>query len=88
MRQPPTKFTMQRLPNQFSSLAFAFYMSFIIAFIMSLVLTMVNSGVDSSFLLRALKAYTVAMPVAFVCVIVVRPIVVRLVLLTVEADAR
>jgi hypothetical protein len=63
-------------------------MSVIIAFIMSLVLSMVNSGVDSSFLFRALKAYTVAMPVAFVCVIVVRPIVVRLVLLTVEADTR
>ena len=66
-------------------MAFAFYMATIIAFLMCLVLTAINTGIDAHFLLRALKAYVVAMPVAFVCVVFVRPLVLRLVAMTVEA---
>ncbi|UCU94959.1 DUF2798 domain-containing protein [Hydrogenophaga taeniospiralis] len=74
-----------KLPNKFSALAFAFYMAAIIAFMMCLVLTAINTGVDGHFLSRVLSAYVVAMPVAFTCVVLVRPLVLRLVAMTVDA---
>lgn len=85
-RRPLIHTSMRRLklPNRFSSLAFAFYMATIIAFMMSVVLTAINTGIDGHFLARVLKAYVVAMPVAFTCVVFVRPLVLRLVAMTVE----
>ncbi len=62
---------------------FAFYMSAIMAFLMSLVITAANSGIDANYLSNALGAYRLAMPVAFLCILVVRPVVVRLVSVTV-----
>ena len=63
---------------------FAFYMSTIMAFLMSLVITAANSGIESDYLSNVLHAYQLAMPVAFLCILVVRPIVMRLVSLTVH----
>ena len=66
-------------------MAFAFYMAVIIAFMMCLVLTAINTGVEGHFFARVLNAYVIAMPVAFTCVVFVRPLVLRLVAMTVEA---
>ena len=63
---------------------FAFYMSTIMAFLMSLVITAANSGIEEDYLSNALHAYQLAMPVAFQCILVVRPIVVKLVSFTVH----
>ena len=63
---------------------FAFYMSTIMAFLMSLVITAANSGIEEDYLSNALHAYQLAMPVAFLCILVVRPIVVKLVSFTVH----
>lgn len=63
---------------------FAFYMSSIMAMLMCFVITAANSGVGEHYLDNVLKAYQLAMPVAFACVLVVRPIVIRLVALTVH----
>ncbi|MHA6193586.1 DUF2798 domain-containing protein [Pseudomonas wadenswilerensis] len=63
---------------------FAFYMSSIMAMLMCFVITAANSGIDEQYLGNVLKAYQLAMPVAFACVLVVRPIVVRLVAWTVH----
>ncbi|MDU9390754.1 DUF2798 domain-containing protein [Pseudomonas japonica] len=63
---------------------FAFYMSSIMAMLMCFVITAANSGLGEDYLRNVLKAYQLAMPVAFACVLVVRPIVVRLVALTVH----
>lgn len=63
---------------------FAFYMSTIMAFLMSLVITAANSGIEDDYLSNALHAYQLAMPVAFLCILVVRPIVVKLVSFTVH----
>lgn len=73
-----------RLRARTSPYVFAFYMSAIMAFLMSLVITAANTGIDADYLSNTLNAYRLAMPVAFVCVLVVRPIVVRLVALTVH----
>lgn len=63
---------------------FAFYMSTIMAFLMSLVITAANSSIDDAYLSNALHAYQLAMPVAFLCILVVRPVVVKLVSFTVH----
>lgn len=63
---------------------FAFYMSAIMAMLMCFVITAANSGINEHYLGNVLKAYQLAMPVAFACVLVVRPIVIRLVSWTVH----
>lgn len=63
---------------------FAFYMSSIMALLMCFVITAANGGVDAQYLSNVLKAYQLAMPVAFVCVLMVRPVVIRLVAWTVH----
>jgi hypothetical protein len=51
---------------------------------MSFVITAANSGIENDYLSNALHAYKLAMPVAFLCILVVRPIVLKLVSLTVH----
>lgn len=63
---------------------FALYMSSIMALLMCFVITAANAGVDAQYLNNVLKAYQLAMPVAFICVLMVRPVVIRLVALTVH----
>ncbi len=60
-------------------------MSSIMALLMCFVITAANAGVTAQYLSNVLKAYQLAMPVAFVCVLMVRPVVVRLVAITVHA---
>jgi hypothetical protein len=56
------------------------------AVLMCLIITAVNQGLSDGYLLAAIHAYQVAMPSAFVCVMLVRPIVMRLVAGTVVAS--
>ena len=65
---------------------FAFYMSAIMALLMCFVITAANGGVAADYLHNVLKAYQLAMPVAFFCVLMVRPVVIRLVALTVHPE--
>lgn len=73
-----------RLSARATPYVFAFYMSTIMAFLMSLVITAANSGIEGDYLSNVLHAYQLAMPVAFLCVLVVRPIVIKLVSATVH----
>lgn len=59
-------------------------MASIMAMLMCLVITAANAGIDDQFPARVLSAYCLAMPTAFCCVLVVRPLVMRLVALTVH----
>lgn len=77
-------FRARRLSARATPYVFALYMATIMAFLMSLVITAANSGIGSDYLSNALHAYKLAMPVAFLCILVVRPIVVKLVALTVH----
>jgi len=54
------------------------------AFLMCLVITATNRGLSDGYLSAVLEAYRLAMPVAFVCVMGVRPVVIWLVRLTVR----
>ena len=59
-------------------------MSTIMAFLMSLVITAANAGIEPNYLSNALHAYRLAIPVAFLCILVVRPVEGKLVALTVH----
>ncbi|XXN66539.1 DUF2798 domain-containing protein (plasmid) [Enterobacter ludwigii] len=73
-----------RLPKHVSPYIFALYMATIMAFLMSLVITFAEFGIGPHYMTNVMNAYQVAMPAAFICILVVRPIVVRLVGLTVH----
>ncbi|WP_159812101.1 DUF2798 domain-containing protein [Pseudomonas sp. 18058] len=74
----------RKLSARATPYVFALYMATIMAFLMSLVITAANSGIDNDYLSNALHAYKLAMPVAFLCILVVRPIVIKLVSMTVH----
>jgi hypothetical protein len=80
--QPNTR----RIPKRFTPFVFAFFMAGIMAFLMSMVIVGANSGVHSGYLLRVVHAYALAMPVAFFCVLIVRPVVMHLVSALVHID--
>jgi hypothetical protein len=76
-----------RVPARFTPFVFAFYMSSIMAMLMCLAIVGAGTGVHDGYAMRVWQAYKLAMPVAFVCVLIVRPVVVRLVLLSVRQPA-
>jgi len=73
-----------RFPKRASPYIFALYMSTIMAFVMSMVITLAEFGPGPHYMTNVMNAYQVAMPAAFVCILIVRPIVIRLVGLTVH----
>lgn len=74
-----------KLPQRFMPVVFAFYMAGIMAFLMCAVIVGAGTGLTSGYLGRVLSAYALAMPVAFVCVLFVRPVVLRLTMATLRA---
>jgi hypothetical protein len=74
----------RKLHRRFAPIVFAFYMSGIMAFLMCCAIVGANSGLGADYLRRVVQAYAMAMPVAFVCVMVVRPLVGKLVAATVH----
>ncbi|MCA1366547.1 DUF2798 domain-containing protein [Bradyrhizobium sp. BRP14] len=77
----------RKLPSRAVPVAFAFFMSAIMAFLMSGVIVAANSGIDADYPARVIGAYALAMPVAFVCVLMVRPLVLRLVAMVCDMPA-
>jgi len=72
-----------KLPKRLTPVVFSFYMSAIMALLMCLVIVAINTGVSGNYFYRVLNAYELAMPIAFLVLQVVRPIVLRLVQATV-----
>jgi hypothetical protein len=68
-----------KLPPRAQPIVFAFYMAAIMAFLMCSVIVGVSAGITPELPARVLRAYALAMPVAFVCVLAVRPLVLKLV---------
>lgn len=80
----PRKKPGNRLPAHMAPYIFALYMAIIMAFLMSLVITFAEFGTGPHYMANVMNAYQVAMPAAFFCILVVRPVVIRLVGLTVH----
>lgn len=74
----------RKLPARLTPWVFAFYMSLFMALLMSCVRVAINIGFAGGYWQRVFYSYLVAMPVAFCCVMVVRPLVARLVAMTVD----
>ncbi|PYE28813.1 uncharacterized protein DUF2798 [Rhizobium sp. PP-CC-3A-592] len=72
------------LPSAATPYVFAFFMAGIMAFVMCWIIVSVNSGVDSGLPMRVAAAYLIAMPAAFVSVLIVRPIALKLTSLVVR----
>lgn len=73
-----------RFPKWATPYIFALYMATIMAFLMSLVITVADFGINDDYMKNVKNAYRVAMPSAFFCILVIRPIVARLVAWTVR----
>jgi hypothetical protein len=69
----------KKLHSKFTPIAFALYMAAIMAFLMSLLITAANNGISIGYMSEVWHAYQIAMPCAFLCILVVRPVVLRLV---------
>jgi len=74
----------RKLHSCFTPVMFSLYMAAIMAFLMCALITAVTRGVDAEFIHWVWKAYQVAMPCAFICVLLVRPLVFKLVAWTVH----
>lgn len=74
------------LPPSATPLVFAFYMAAIMAALMCCVIVGVGRGLSAELPGQIWHAYRLAMPVAFVCVLAVRPLVLRLVRWTVRSE--
>ena len=79
-----TRPAFKKLPAKATPVVFAFYMAVIMAFLMCSVIVAATQGIHAAFPAQVLHAYALAMPTAFVCVLVVRPLVLRLVKWTVN----
>lgn len=77
---------LNKIPKRFTPYVFAFFMAGIMAFLMSMVIVAASSGIDDGYTLRVIHSYALAMPVAFFCVLIVRPVVVHLVALFVRSN--
>lgn len=75
----------RKLPARYTPVVFAFFMSAIMALLMCLVITAATNSLNNDYLIKVLHAYELAMPVAFVCVLLVRPLVIKLVGLCVKS---
>ena len=76
----------RRLSKFFAPYVFALYMAIVMSFLMSMVITFTEFGYDSNYFWNVMSAYRVAMPAAFICILIVRPLVARLVALSVSSD--
>lgn len=74
---------MMKIPHRYSTYVFAFFMSAIMALLMCTIIVAANSGIGPGYGQRIVHAYSLAMPSAFVCILIVRPIVAKLMSLVV-----
>lgn len=80
--------TTRKLPAQLTQVVFAFYMSAIMSVLMCTVVTVVNRGFSMELPVQVAQAYMLAFPIAFCCVLMVRPVVTLLVRHTVQPNTQ
>ena len=68
---------MKKLPKKYAGVLFSLYASAVMVLIVSGVLVALNTGIDTGYPLRLLKAYLITWPVAFASLLLVRPLVVK-----------
>ena len=61
-------------PKKYSNLLFILSMGFGMSLMMTLIITYINTGMDSEYINRFLKAWMVSLPIAIVAALFVGPI--------------
>ena len=61
-------------PKKYSNLLFILIMGFGMSLLMTLIITYINTGMDSEYINRFLKAWMVSLPIAIVAALFVGPI--------------
>ena len=61
-------------PKKYSNLLFILIMGFGMSLMMTLIITYINTGMDSEYINRFLKAWVVSLPIAIVAALLVGPI--------------
>ena len=61
-------------PKKYSNLLFILIMGFGMSIMMTLIITYINTGMDSEYINRFLKAWVVSLPIAIVAALFVGPI--------------
>ena len=61
-------------PKKYSNLLFILIMGFGMSLMMTLIITYINTGMDSEYINRFLKAWVQTLPIAIVAALVVGPI--------------
>ena len=61
-------------PKKYSNLLFILIMGFGMSLMMTLIITYINTGMDSEYINRFLKAWVVSLPIAILAALVVGPI--------------
>ena len=61
-------------PKKYSNLLFILIMGFGMSLMMTLIITYINTGMDSEYINRFLKAWVVSLPIAIMAALVVGPI--------------
>ena len=61
-------------PKKYSNLLFILIMGFVMRLMMTLIITYINTGMDSEYLNRFLKAWVVSLPIAIIAALFVGPI--------------
>ena len=61
-------------PKKYSNLLFILIMGFGMSLMMTLIITYINTGMDSEYINRFLKAWAVSLPIAIVAALFVGPI--------------
>ena len=60
-------------PKKYSNLLFILIMGFGMSLMMTLIITYINTGMDSQYINRFLKAWVVSLPIAIIAALVVGP---------------
>jgi hypothetical protein len=76
---------MSKLPAKHTPIVLSAVMAVLMAGFMSAVLTAINLGVDAHFIGRWLNAYIKVLPIAFVAIMIFRPIAMKITALLVDA---
>ena len=61
-------------PKKYSNLLFILIMGFGMSLMMTLIITYINTGMDSEYINRFLKAWVVSLPIAIMAALFVGPI--------------
>ena len=67
------------IPKKYFDLIFILIMGFGMSLLMTLIITYINTGMDSEYIIRFFKAWTVSFPIAIIAALILGPPIKKLV---------